>query len=70
MSIEIPTLAPCPKCNEREQISAALHPGTSYVQCDVCRHIGPELMPKRDMTRQQRQELLAAVIRAWNSLPR
>lgn len=70
MRVENPTLAPCPKCDEREKISTELHPGTSFVRCDACNHIGPELMPKRHMSKQQRQELLAAVIRAWNNLPR
>src|ERR1700744_3865168 len=70
MSIEIPALAPCPKCNECVNISTELHPGTSFVRCDACKPIGPELMPKRDMSKPQRLELLAAVIRAWNNLPR
>lgn len=70
MTIEIQEINACPKCGEREQVFSVLHPGTAYVQCDVCKHIGPEFMPKQDMSKQQEQGLLAAVIAAWNNQPR
>lgn len=70
MIVEIPKLASCPKCGEHEKISTELHPGTSFVRCDACKHIGPEVLPMRDVSIQQRQVLLAAVISAWNNLPR
>lgn len=70
MSIEIPKLASCPKCGEREKIISELHPGTAFVRCDACKHIGPEFMPMSGMLAQQSHVLLAAVVDAWNNLPR
>lgn len=65
MSIEISKLAPCPKCGEHEKLTTELHSGTAFARCETCKFTGPELLPRED-----RRELLAAVIRAWNNVPR
>lgn len=39
---------PCPQCGAIEEVDSELHPGTSFVRCNSCGHMGPELAPKRD----------------------
>jgi hypothetical protein len=56
-------LAPCPCCGERERIETVLHPGTMYAACEGCGFRGPELLPRHERSN---QELLHAVIAAWN----
>lgn len=58
------TNEPCPECGEPKKLDAVLHPGTSYVECQVCKHRGPELVPKADPDGQHRP---AAVWAAWNA---
>jgi hypothetical protein len=65
--IEIPALEPCPKCWEPKRLSADIHPGITYVSCEMCHYRGPELVPRSDVPR---RENLAAVVHAWNNVPR
>ncbi|WP_367576095.1 Lar family restriction alleviation protein [Noviherbaspirillum album] len=58
-------LAPCPRCREREKLVPELHPGTAFVRCGACNYMGPEFLPRGDG-----KQVLPAVIRAWNTLPR
>jgi len=65
MSNELLRLAPCLMCKEPEKLSPELHVGTSLVVCEVCEFARPEVLP-----RGQKHEILAAVVRAWNGIPR
>jgi hypothetical protein len=65
--IEVPALAPCPKCREAKRLSAELHPGTTFARCDACNYTGPKLLSRSDVSR---REMLAAVVRAWNNIAR
>lgn len=50
MTSEAMTIEPCPTCGSAEAgiVEAELHPGTSFVRCAKCGHIGPELMPRQE----------------------
>ena len=65
MSNEPLRMAPCPKCKEPEKLSPELHMGTALVVCNTCKFAGPEVL-----TRGQEREILAAVVQAWNDIPR
>ena len=65
MDIDIPKMAPCPKCREHENLGTELHLGTIYAKCGECGHRGPELLPRGDD-----RQLRAEAVRAWNNLPR
>lgn len=64
--VEVPRIRPCPRCGERERIDTWEHPGTCYVQCDVCGHRGPEVLPNRSRDNWKRHTLRAIII-GWNS---
>ncbi len=64
--VEVPRIQPCPRCGERERIDTWDHPGTCYVQCDVCGHRGPEVLPNRSRDNWKRH-MLRAIIIGWNS---
>jgi hypothetical protein len=67
MHVDIAKLAPCPKCGEHKRLTAERHASTAFARCEACNYKGTELLPRRDMLE---RELLAAVIRAWNNVPR
>lgn len=62
-----PTFEPCPKCRERDGLTAAQSARIGYIQCVACGHMGPQLMAKPSTPD---SEFFTAVVRAWNNVPR
>ena len=65
-------LDPCHKCGEDRigagKLMTELHPGTAYVVCTSCDHVGPQRLPRGDMSvTEDRLKVLKAVVDAWNA---
>lgn len=60
----LPLTEPCPTCGETRNLTSSLHPGTSYIACDACGFMGPEVQPKPDPDGKFKP---AAAWAAWNA---
>lgn len=72
MNEEKLTLDPCHKCGEHRighgMLLTHLHPGTAFVICERCKHQGPQVLPRGDMSKlEDRKKVLKAIADAWNA---
>lgn len=67
---QVPSTAPCPNCGERENIDGEEHPGVAYIVCGKCKHRGPDVAPRRDMSRADKKKLFTAALCGWNEQSR
>lgn len=67
MTTETLTYAPCPKCLEREKLATVNWASVGFMQCEACGYRSPELMAKPGTPTHR---FVAAVVSAWNALPR
>lgn len=58
---------PCPKCGEPDYLVPSQSSVVGYVECQKCKLKGP-LLAARPGTPES--EFVAAVVHAWNQLPR